>query len=240
MTTDKESHFPDQYIDAIADSPEENYFLPVLRETLECMDEPPASVCDVGCGNGVFSVALKRWTGCRLVGMDGSEYALGQARVLGFDELHLIGDLSIDNLPAGDGVHDLVINKDVLEHLLRPEHLVAEISRITRPGGYALVHVPNHFPIVGRLRLLFRNEIDPFDYFPDAKRWDFPHIRFFTLDSLCELFRRHGFVAKLDLGAHFFCAGRAGRLLPRSIRRGLYARFPDAWTEGYAVLFRKG
>ena len=63
--------------------------------------------------------------------------------------MHHIHDFSSDTLPFDDGIFDLVINKDVLEHLVHPEHLVSEIARITRRGGYALIHVPNHFPFVG-------------------------------------------------------------------------------------------
>jgi hypothetical protein len=28
---------------------------------------------------------------------------------------------------------------------------------MTKPDGYCMLHVPNHFPVIGRLCLLFRN-----------------------------------------------------------------------------------
>lgn len=238
MNSGTPEHFPDHYIDEIRGDPQDNFFTPVLNEVLACTG-PLRDVCDVGCGNGIFSIAIKQKAACRLVGVDGSRHALAQAKERGFDELHRIDDFSSDRLPFEDGSFDLVLNKDVLEHLLHPEHLVGEIARIVRDGRYALIHVPNHFTLVGRLRLLFRNTIDPFDYFPEAERWDFPHIRFFTMESLVRLCRLHGLDVVSDMGFHFFSPSRLGRLLPDSLKKGLCRRNPDAWIEGYTALFRK-
>lgn len=238
MNSETPEHFPDHYIDEIRGDPEDNYFTPILNEALAYVGAL-RDVCDVGCGNGVFSIAIKQKTGCRLVGVDGSRHALAQAKARGFDKLHRIDDFSSDRLPFEDSSFDLVLNKDVMEHLLHPDHLVGEIARITRPGGYALIHVPNHFPLAGRIRLLFRNTIDPFDYFPESERWDFPHIRFFTMGSLVKLFQQMGFDVAGNFSDYFFLGGPLGRLLPRQFRRMLCSRFPDAWTEGYTVLVRK-
>jgi len=238
MISKEQKHFADQYIDEIQAETEDNYFTPVLEEAFEIMPEP-ASICDVGCGNGVFSAAIKQSATCRLVGVDGSSYALEQARTRGFDELQIIDDFSSSRLPFEDGSFDLVLNKDVLEHLLHPEHLVGEMARILRSGGHALIHVPNHFPLAGRFRLLFRNTIDPFDYFPDSNRWDFPHIRFFTMSALCDLFQQHGLEMVCDMSHYFFCAGRLNPLIPGTVKKRLCDRNPDAWTEGFTVLFRK-
>ena len=238
MSLQAPRYFPDRYIDRIQENPGENYFTPVLQEMLKSI-APPERVCDVGCGNGVFSIYLKNKTGCWLVGVDGSGYALSQAKEMGFDELHQVGDFSQDSLPFEDGVFDLVLNKDVLEHLLYPDHLVEEVARIVCRGGHVLVHVPNHFPILGRLRLLLHNTIDPFNYFPEAERWNYPHIRFFTRASLCNLFSRYGFEVVQDYSFYFFSPGRVGRLFPLSIRVALVRSWPDAWTEGYTILFRK-
>lgn len=114
-----------------------------------------------------------------------------------------------------------MLNKDVLEYLLRAEHLVGEIERVIRPQGYAFIHVPNHFPLLGHIRLLFRNSHNPFDYFPDAKRWDFPSIRFFTMQDLCALFAKHDFEVVRDMSFYFFCAGRLNRLVPRLLKKKL-------------------
>ena len=33
------------------------------------------------------------------------------------------------------------------------------------------------------VKFLFNADIDPFKFFPDSDRWNFPHIRFFTKES---------------------------------------------------------
>lgn len=233
------SHFTVEDINAIEANPAFNYFTPVLRDVLEYI-EKPRSVCDVGCGNGVFTAVLKDWTGCQLFGVDGSEYALKQAKRLNFDELNEIGDFSTDSLPFEDDSFDLVINKDVLEHLIHPVHLAREIARITTgEGGYALIHVPNHFPIAGRLKLLFRNTIDPFNYFPDSRRWNFPHIRFFNKKDFLDLMLSAGLKPVANLCHHFASFPKAGKLLTKSMKNRLSRHNPNAFAEGFTFLFQK-
>lgn len=230
--------FPDALIDEIRENPDNNYFTPVLKEVIATIPRPK-EVCDVGCGNGVFSAMVKITTDCRMAGVDGSPYALKQAERFGFDSLHLIEDFSASPLPFADEAFDLVICKDVLEHLLRPDHLVKEISRILRRGGHALIHVPNHFPVAGRFRLLLTNDIDPFGYFPTAKRWEFPHIRFFDKASLIELLDVHQLPLHQDLCHHFVRVPLVSRLVPMKTRHWLADRWSDAFSEGLTVLVRK-
>ena len=178
MNNQKIEHFSNELIDDISGDPENNYFTPVLNQVLDRIPMPN-KVLDVGCGNGLFTSAIKKKISCRLTGVDGSEHALSHAYKSGFDEVYIINDFSIDSLSSETSSMDFVICKDVLEHLICPEQLVSEISRVVRNGGFVLLHVPNHFPIIGRLKLLFQNTIDPFYFFPDAERWNFPHIRFY-------------------------------------------------------------
>ena len=45
-------------------------------------------------------------------------------------------------VPLADGSVDTVIASDVLEHVFRPRLVLAEIFRILKPGGAALINVP--------------------------------------------------------------------------------------------------
>ncbi len=47
------------------------------------------------------------------------------------------------HLPFREGSFDLVVCTEVIEHLLWPQHLVAETFRVLRPGGAIVVSVPN-------------------------------------------------------------------------------------------------
>lgn len=238
MSNEKNPHFSDADIDAIAANPTDNFFTPVLQEALTLIDRP-SQICDVGCGNGVFSACLKDLLDCSLSGVDGSAYALQHAGKRGFDELHLVKDFSSDRLPFKDDTFDLVINKDVLEHLLNPEILVAEMVRIIKPGGHFLVLVPNHFPISGRLQLLAHNTIDPFGYFPDARRWNFPHIRFFNKNDFLLLMESKGLKPVRCLSHHFPSFPKIGRLMPSSMKERLSHSYPDAFAEAFVWLFQK-
>lgn len=49
---------------------------------------------------------------------------------------------SADSMPFGDGEFDSVISTQVFEHLAKPEEAAAEIARVLKPGGAALITVP--------------------------------------------------------------------------------------------------
>jgi 2-polyprenyl-3-methyl-5-hydroxy-6-metoxy-1,4-benzoquinol methylase len=104
-------------------------------------------VLDAGCGEGVIV----------------REYA-GRLRIEGVDANYrseLVREGSVTALPFADGTFDEVLCLDVLEHLSFEEQAGAmdELARVLRPGGGALVSVPNlahlqsrvHFLLTGRL-----------------------------------------------------------------------------------------
>ncbi len=232
--------FSDEYLAAIdAAAAEKDYFRPVLEAALT-RTVTPAAVLDVGCGTGVFGAQVKRLTSCHLTGVDGSEYAIAAARKNGYDRTILVSDIDRQNLPFDAGAFDFCLCKDVLEHLLAPDFALREMARVLIPQGHALIHVPNHFTLYGRLKLLTANSLDAYGYFPDARRWNFPHIRFFSRTSLEDMARECGFELVADF-CSFFPAVPLGRLwLPVTAwRQALAAKRPDLFAEGYALLLRK-
>jgi SAM-dependent methyltransferase len=61
-----------------------------------------------------------------------------------FPEPDVMGDLDRDRLsPLADESEDFVIASHVLEHVAEPLGLLADIHRILRPGGFALVLLPD-------------------------------------------------------------------------------------------------
>jgi 2-polyprenyl-3-methyl-5-hydroxy-6-metoxy-1,4-benzoquinol methylase len=229
--------FPNHYINAIDENPDKNYFTPILNDIFKLISHP-SSVCDVGCGNGRFTISSKKKYNFHLVGYDGSEYALSEAKRIGYDDVHLVPDFSTDKLPAKSDAFELVLCKDVLEHLLDPDHLLCEISRITKVNGYCLFHVPNHFPLIARIGLIFKNNIDTFNYFPNSERWNFPHIRFFNMESLIRLAKKNGLTLVSNLSWYFLLPSVLRRKLP-FIARMIGINFTDASCEGYTLLFKK-
>ena len=230
-------HFDNKFIDDIKETVGDNYFSPVLDRTFNQIKV--RSVCDIGCGNGVFTGDIKYRVDCRLIGVDSNKYALEQANKLDFDELIQVDDFTKDRLPIEDSSVDLVICKDVLEHLIDPLFLMNEIFRILKPGGHFLVHVPNHFPIIGRLKFLIKNDLDTFSYFPSADRYDFPHIRFFTLHSMVKMLDISGISVIENMSYLFFKFSIFQKFLPAKIIKLLTLMSTDNFSEGITLLAKK-
>jgi ubiquinone/menaquinone biosynthesis C-methylase UbiE len=192
--------FPNKYIDEIDKS--DDYYLPVWQELISTYGAI-SQVVDVGCGSGKFSSFLFQQFKTSLIGVDGNEYALAKAKNNDFEKTFKVENLSSSQLPLQDISYEFVFCRDVLEYLMKPMYLLGEINRILKPGGKFLVHVPNHFPILGRIKFLLNNNIDPFCYYLDEKLWDLGHIRFFTFQALCEMLSISGFKIIKDLSHHF-------------------------------------
>ena len=101
----------------------------------------PASVLDVGCGEGVLTEQwAERLGGGRVVGIDlddpklRSEWAARSRPNLEYRAVEP-GDL-----PFADGEFDLVAAIEVLEHVPDPERTLAEMRRVA--GRWLLVSVP--------------------------------------------------------------------------------------------------
>ena len=131
-------------------------------------------VLDVGCGEGFFAAELKK-DGNRIVGVDALPTA-GESATL---ERYISADL---NMPqpdlarqAGEHRFDRVLLLDVLEHLVRPARLLAEVRPALKEGGLLVVSVPNVANITVRLALLFGR----FNY-TDRGILDRTHLNFYT------------------------------------------------------------
>ena len=96
------------------------------------------SVVDVGCGNGRYLAAL-RARGHRgfLCGADLSEGMLRTARPAIGEGPLLVGDAQ--SLPFGSDTFDVALAMHMLYHVPDQAKAVAEIRRVVRPNGVALV-----------------------------------------------------------------------------------------------------
>lgn len=102
----------------------------------------PASLFDLGCGSGhLVRLVKQRVPALQAHGGDVSKVALERARLILDRVWHL--DVDHSELPVGDNCYDLVCCVEVLEHLYDPSHALRESRRILKPGGSAVVTVPN-------------------------------------------------------------------------------------------------
>lgn len=100
------------------------------------------SILVVGCGDGLEAQALSEFFGCRVTAIDlgrdfkardGVDFQRMDARAMTFR----------------DATFDLVYSFHVLEHILPPERVVAEIRRVLKPGMPFCLGTPNRRRAVG-------------------------------------------------------------------------------------------
>jgi SAM-dependent methyltransferase len=137
-----------------------------------------ARVLDVGCGTGRFTGALER-AGARVVGVDRDPgmLAVAAANLAG---PRLVADAQ--RLPFASGVFDLTVALTLLEFVDEPARVVAELARVTRPGGRLLVAALNRASPWG---LAHRRRL---------RRPPWTAARFLTRSTLRTLGRVHGTV----------------------------------------------
>jgi ubiquinone/menaquinone biosynthesis C-methylase UbiE len=92
---------------------------------------------DAGCGTGALAYVLAPHVG-EVIGVDQSEAYLAAAREHAPPGCtFVLGDVAELPFPYGD--FDLVGCLRVLHHVQRPELVVSELARVTRPGGRILL-----------------------------------------------------------------------------------------------------
>jgi 2-polyprenyl-3-methyl-5-hydroxy-6-metoxy-1,4-benzoquinol methylase len=147
------------------------------------------AVLDVGCSTGALGKALSE-RGCTVTGVEVDPEAADHARshlaeVLVAD----LDDVELGSLPF-DRDFDVIVFADVLEHLKDPVRALRSSASLLRPGGYAVISIPNVAHASVRLALLDGR----FDY-QDLGLLDETHIRFFTRQTLRGLLASSGFAA---------------------------------------------
>jgi ubiquinone/menaquinone biosynthesis C-methylase UbiE len=106
---------------------------------IERLTAPGHRILDIACGNGGILKHLKSRGYSNLEGLEISEYAVNRLRGEGMTMHH--GKLP--RLPLPDHTYDVVVASQVLEHIIRRDLFAREIARVLKPGGQAMIFVPN-------------------------------------------------------------------------------------------------
>ena len=148
----------------------------------------PASVLDVGCGEGVLTHEWARSLGDgRVVGIDLEDPALrAQWALRGAPNLEY-RVMRAEGLPFGDGEFALAAAIEVLEHVPDPEATLREMARVAR-GGHLLVSVPRE-PLWRALNLARGAYVRELGNTPG-------HLHHWSRRGFAALLARHGHVVE--------------------------------------------
>jgi SAM-dependent methyltransferase len=112
---------------------------PVMHEIIDAFH--PGDALDAACGTGRYSHYLAA-RGYRVVGVDSSPDMLDRARARVPSGEFLLGD--VRQLPLPDNCVDLVVCGLALSHLPVLGPVMAEFSRVLRPGGHLVISDAHH------------------------------------------------------------------------------------------------
>jgi SAM-dependent methyltransferase len=121
-------------------------FSDFLREALH--PRPGTRILDVGCGEGNAELVLGRLriSQLRLFAIDRDLARVARAAAQGRSHNFRLGvaGAEVTRLPFRDGAFDAAFCVAVLQHVPDVESAVAELARVTRPGGRVLVVEPDN------------------------------------------------------------------------------------------------
>jgi 2-polyprenyl-6-hydroxyphenyl methylase/3-demethylubiquinone-9 3-methyltransferase len=133
----------------------------VLSEINKGQFVSTTKVLDVGCGGGFLSNALGEY-GFEVTGVDLSQESLKVAK--SHDKTGNVKYIAADayHLPFADGAFDVVTAMDFLEHVDKPNKVIAECSRVLKPEGIFIYHTFNRnwfswFVIIKLVEWLVKN-----------------------------------------------------------------------------------
>lgn len=123
---------------------------------------PDLRVLDAACGNGNLAVHAARAC-CQTSGVDFASNLIAQARTRaereGLSIDYSEGD--VEDLPYADASFDIVVSMFGVMFAPRPERVVAELTRVTRPGG--IIALANWTPegFIGKMFAVFKRHLPP-------------------------------------------------------------------------------
>lgn len=111
----------------------------VAKTITEQLGEGPKKILDIGCGAGFLSNSLGE-AGHEVFGIDMSEESLKVARKYDSTKKINYQFANAYSLPFADNSFDVVCAMDFLEHVEEPDRVIAEASRVLKPGGVFFFH----------------------------------------------------------------------------------------------------
>lgn len=139
---------------------------------------------DIGCWDGEFTRRCASVLGAtRIRGVEIYDPPARAAESRGLEVAQI--DLETERLPWPDASADIVVCNQVLEHLKNIWLPMSEMHRVLRPGGHAVLSVPNLASLHNRILLALGRQ-------PTSIRVFGPHVRGYTWSEFRLLVERDG------------------------------------------------
>ena len=166
-----------------------DYYEHERPEVLEAIPRDAARVLDVGCGSGRLGEQIKRRQGATVWGIE----VVRDASELAAQRLDRVWNTPVETaLPElPEETFDCIVTADVLEHVVDPWIVLAQLRRRLVPGGTLVASIPNvgHWDVIRAL-------LEGTWQYTSEGLLDQTHLRFFTRRSVRELFWTAGLAIK--------------------------------------------
>jgi SAM-dependent methyltransferase len=149
------------------------FIAPAAEEFMARIElQPGTRVLDAACGTGNLAVIAAR-RGCITSGLDIASNLIAQARERARHESSAIeySEGDAEAMPYPDASFDVVVSMYGVMFAPRPERVVSELRRVTKPGG--LIALANWTPdgFIGKMFAVFARHLPPPAGLPSPLQW---------------------------------------------------------------------
>jgi 2-polyprenyl-3-methyl-5-hydroxy-6-metoxy-1,4-benzoquinol methylase len=199
-----------------------DYYHALVREDVTpFVPKLGGTLLDVGGGIGATASYLKRHGHADRVGVIDMVAPAPGERLTDFNYQGDIEDAAfIADVIDGEGPFNIILCLDILEHLVDPWRLVAQLHMALAPGGAIVASIPNIRNYKALVPLVLRNRWD----LADSGILDRTHLRFFVRSTAIEMMTRSGL--RLESVNPSVSGGRKVALF-RKLTFGLFDSFTD-------------
>jgi SAM-dependent methyltransferase len=172
---------------AIHPIPRDQYFRLDRNDVAAMVPVDCRTVLEIGSGFGVLGRALIDRQGCTVDGVEINPAAAPHLQA--YYRRYWIGDVEHVELDGSLPEYECLLFPDVLEHLVDPWAAMEHYSRMVKQGGCIVASIPN----IRNLAILYRLIVQGRWEYEDSGLLDRGHLRFFTRQSIDDLFSQNGF-----------------------------------------------
>jgi SAM-dependent methyltransferase len=116
----------------------------IFSHILELVPQDGGVAYDLCCGTGILTNALAE-RAFQSYGLDIANLHIGKNGQAA--HAYIVAD--VNKLPFADEQADLITFVDSLQYFAKPQATIAEIARLTKPGGYLILSTQNNYNLAG-------------------------------------------------------------------------------------------